>query len=149
MANDETTASNSPSCGGGSLRPGSRTSASPGSRAAFFGQSANAHDSEARATVNTVVKPVEACRVNAPAYASCETPAALADSGVSFAGAPGQAGVAIADQGFLVYAISKGTTAGKNHGFAWQRNGDGTRSRFCLNSALQPLNGGGCRNSTW
>jgi type IV pilus assembly protein PilA len=117
---------------------------------AFFNQQAKARDTEAKADVNHVVKLVESCRVDNDSYSDCDEQAELkGGGGVPWGTSPGQAGVTGAGQGFVAYAISKAETAGRNHIFIWQRDANGVTTRFCLDSAFQPLNSGGCVNAAW
>ena len=88
----------------------------------------------------------------APAkYADCDQQADLAGgSELAWGTGEGNSGVMYATEtGYYAYSISKAKTAGKNHVFAWQKEASGVTTRFCLNSDLQPLNAGGCRDSNW
>jgi len=53
------------------------------------------------------------------------------------------------ENGYVAYSISKAKTDGENHVFSWERGADGVVTQFCRDSADQPLNSGGCRDSYW
>lgn len=117
----------------------------------LLGQTSKAHDASAKSDVQHVAKLVEACRVETKAYTDCDQQADL-DGGdeLRWGTGEGNSGVMFATAGgYYAYSISKAKTAGKNHVFVVQREPSGVTTRFCLNSDLQPLNAGGCRDSAW
>ena len=116
---------------------------------AFFNQTAKAKDTSAKSDVRHLVEAVEACRVEAAGYSSCDSAAELDGvEGLAFGTGEGNVGVIVDSSGFTAYAISKAKTNNLNHVYAWQKSGS-TTSRICLNLALQPLHSGGCQNSGW
>jgi type IV pilus assembly protein PilA len=116
---------------------------------AFFNQSQKAQDAKAKSNVRQLAEMIEQCRVEQPNYSLCDEASELKNAGnLTFGTSGGEVGVIADANGYTAYAISEAKTNNLNHVFGWQRSGD-TVSRICVNLAMQPLNGGGCINSTW
>lgn len=117
----------------------------------FLSQGVKGYDASAKSDISRLVKLIEACKVEEESYTKCDEQSEI-DSGeeISWGTGEGSSGVSSAtDDGYRVYSISKAKTDDKNHIFSWERDEDGVTTRFCLNSAQQPLSSGGCRNSAW
>ena len=117
----------------------------------FLSQGDKGYDASAKADVNRLVKLVESCKVEEDSYTQCDEPSEVDSGGeINWGSGEGTSAVALAgEKTYWAYSVSKAKTDGKNHIFAWRRNADGVTQRFCVNSALQPLNSGGCRSSGW
>ena len=120
---------------------------------AFLGQRKNADDAAAKSDVNRVVKMMEECRVDASSFTACDEQGELDNApGVNWGFGEGQAGAYTAyssAKGFGAFAISKSKTGGQNRIFAVVKSSAGVVTRMCVNSSLQPVNEGSCKNGTW
>ncbi len=116
----------------------------------FFNQTAKAKDAGAKTELRNLVELVEACRVDHASYSDCDEATELGSDagGLVFGASPGNVGVIVSGSDYTAYAISKAQTNNSNHLFIWQHY-QGDTYRYCLNMSLQPLNDGGCANSTW
>jgi type IV pilus assembly protein PilA len=120
---------------------------------AFLGQRKNADDAAAKSDVNRVVKMMEECRLEATSFTACDEQSELNNApGVNWGFGEGQAGAYTAyssAKGFGAFAISKSKTGGQNRIFAVVKSSTGAVTRMCVNSSLQPVNEGSCKNGTW
>ena len=120
---------------------------------ALLGQRKSADDASAKSDVNRVVKMMEECRLDKSTFTACDEEGELGGApGISWGFDPGQAGAYSAyssEKGFGAYAISKSKSGGQNRIFAVVKDSGGAVSRMCVNSSLQPINEGSCKNGTW
>ncbi len=116
----------------------------------FLGQRDSADDAAAKSAANRVAKMMEECRVEKDTYSQCDTQTKLGGApGVDWGTSPGQAGVYAGGGTYAAYGISKSKSGSGNRIFAIVKNSDGSTTRKCVNSSLQDINEGSCKNGTW
>jgi type IV pilus assembly protein PilA len=110
---------------------------------AFIGQKDKGDDADAKSNARNLVTQVEACYTPAEDYRSCDSQAALGNTGLAYGTNPGEVEVSAATQDtFSVTAVSKAVTAGTNNTFTIARDANGVVSRTCTGN-------GGCKSGTW
>ncbi|MGI8945809.1 MAG: type IV pilin protein [Thermoleophilaceae bacterium] len=114
---------------------------------AFLGQRAKGQDGSAKSNARNLVSQVESCYAQKQAYSSCNTVAALGNTGLNVVtGAPAGSSdeVSVVSSAADTYTITGASKSGNT--FSIIKASDGTSTRSCTSAGAS---NGGCDGSSW